>query len=927
MMLQTKSCGEQNPLIRRVRQHSALTTLFRTTIVDGRRLRPSPVPLVLGHLAPAPAPMTAWPAPVDMMPAATMAADETVALSEAHVADGSDLSITPIAQREATGAAVHAPSLPAPTIPAAAQMGQPAEVVSVQTVQHTATPTMPAPDRHESLPGRSEQTVSAPVQRQHSPNSVTPPLSAPVIGLAGSPSMPFMTSDDRPITTPPPVQATLPASLASGSALPVRPPATSAHPSIPQPTSWTPVMGQPVTPTTTVQSQTEAPTISVSSPGVNQAVFVPVAVPVQRQTAAPTTSQALATPITSVPPSGTKPPLSPPDSVQRQVEPNTPAVTGVTAVPSDGIDDRTWTRLQSAFRKAKAQSVEDNALSGSGSAPTAALRSPAAQVQRLPTPRAPRRTLITEQPTNQPLAPVTPLVDSPRVAVDANIPAATLSTSTPPAVQRESAPISEGASTRVQPAVDQNVTGATPASAQAHFQASDPIGPVAAAPELPATHPSSRLDAQQQPPVAEVVSTQRPGAIVHSPAPELSAPLLSIPAPPMNTSSAIPEWRQGQPVQRTPAPAVTPEVTINRADQATTPVGQPHFTPAEPETPVVAAPWQAEWASATADQALPLDAVWPVQRLVEPMGEATSAVHATSSAPTEELPPSVTAAIRQQMATPPTARPTDSKVDFIAPRRPRPVLRSAAPTATETATPAVAMREVQSTATQPEPLPADGAPPAFVPTEIGPLPADLWRYIGEPPPQTPLPVSTAPVPSVPPILPTTVTPQSAAPVTTASVQTAPTADPVGVTPSSATPPPFVQSDAVAPVAALPVQRKTNDNPMVEWGPSAWSTPALTPASAVVHDEAVNDKSAERDIKSLLPSTVPAAFAEGQFAASTPPVTLSAPQAANPATPATTPKVQRQAAAAASAPPAPAVTTGNMAPTGKKKRRKRSTPTN
>lgn len=77
------------------------------------------------------------------------------------------------------------------------------------------------------------------------------------------------------------------------------------------------------------------------------------------------------------------------------------------------------------------------------------------------------------------------------------------------------------------------------------------------------------------------------------------------------------------------------------------------------------------------------------------------------------------------------ARPTDSRIELVTPRRPRPTLARQPEAGSQT--PSAPRR--QNTATPPPATP--------VPTEIGPLPADLWTLLGETPP-----ASTAPPPPV-----------------------------------------------------------------------------------------------------------------------------------------------------------------------------------
>lgn len=140
--------------------------------------------------------------------------------------------------------------------------------------------------------------------------------------------------------------------------------------------------------------------------------------------------------------------------------------------------------------------------------------------------------------------------------------------------------------------------------------------------------------------------------------------------------------------------------------------------------------------SAVALSQPPLQAVWPVQRLAE-----TGAEPAT--APTDlpayvGPPPPEPPELRRQLAALPTAQPTDSSVDLVLPRRPRPVRQPATNVAPSQGAPTAAQRQLASSAEGTPPA-ATSLPGATIATEIGPLPADLWQLIGEKPPQAAAP--------------------------------------------------------------------------------------------------------------------------------------------------------------------------------------------
>jgi hypothetical protein len=126
----------------------------------------------------------------------------------------------------------------------------------------------------------------------------------------------------------------------------------------------------------------------------------------------------------------------------------------------------------------------------------------------------------------------------------------------------------------------------------------------------------------------------------------------------------------------------------------------------------------------------PLQAVWPVQRLPDTGAEAappmTGELPAYVGPPPPEPPE-----LRRQLSALPTAQPTESSIDLVLPRRPRPVRPGVAVPAAQGDAPPIQRQVAPSDASTPA-----GSPPpaATVATEIGPLPADLWQLIGEKPP-------------------------------------------------------------------------------------------------------------------------------------------------------------------------------------------------
>jgi hypothetical protein len=140
--------------------------------------------------------------------------------------------------------------------------------------------------------------------------------------------------------------------------------------------------------------------------------------------------------------------------------------------------------------------------------------------------------------------------------------------------------------------------------------------------------------------------------------------------------------------------------------------------------PVEAPPFDAE-ATLIAPrpaQPLPLEAVWPVQERAGTAAPPAAPPAASGSAASFlqrqslQLEPSgdeVHALLRGVQP----GQPTDSAVELVLPRRPRPV----APASTPAPVLSGVQREVEKA-------------PTMVPTEIGPLPSDLWTLLGQTPP-------------------------------------------------------------------------------------------------------------------------------------------------------------------------------------------------
>lgn len=138
--------------------------------------------------------------------------------------------------------------------------------------------------------------------------------------------------------------------------------------------------------------------------------------------------------------------------------------------------------------------------------------------------------------------------------------------------------------------------------------------------------------------------------------------------------------------------------------------------------------------------------------------------------------------VRQHLATIQPDQPTESRIDVILPRRPRPQLRGRADATSmaNAAPPLQRQPEPTNAATPPAPVAAQ-----TIETEIGPLPVELWQAIGAPPP----------APAQPPV-------QPGAPVAESAPMAAGLQDTAAIT---AAPPAIaslrpVAADAVSPLA-------------------------------------------------------------------------------------------------------------------------------
>ncbi|MEZ4868510.1 MAG: hypothetical protein R3C14_44685 [Caldilineaceae bacterium] len=807
--------GQQNSLIRRVRQHGALSTLFRTVAPSPATLgRVEPVRLVLGQLAPTSFPAAANPSAaqaigsITVPPVDEISADEISAgysgeqWAREPIADVSapTLPTAPAVQRQTlAGGAAPLPAEPASTLPtpspvstAATPLRAPAPVLmpsASEPLSATGAPPGGVPmatpvagvartQRQPASPTESSQTLQ--------PNVASAAVTAQPLPVQRQP----MESGARPVMGVPP-QGIAPTMIAS------RPQPVQRQPLMGVPQSVAGVPQQAIAPgpvTPQPQPVRHQPLVGASPQEVAPAIVAAQLTPLQPQPGISAAQPNVATPLpattsTQVATAQSMPP-SPP--VQRQTvsdappavstPPSAPAPVAASAsADSSGIDDTTWSRLQTALRKARAQ------VPGSSQSPATPPAAPLTSAQRSPqsTPapqrptdrHAPRRTMITEQPTSRSRTGDT----DPSSAGFPNLPAPDLS------------------STVVQPAVDassQLAADAPKTAAVAPSSAPQPAAPTEANP-LPTNAPpiqravaspvASLQDAPTSPVVARLVTEQATdSAVAVASSHSQGAVVANIPPA---------DQTLGQPPTVTPAPPVVagaPDLAWEKSGSAASSL--------YPTADAAQEPFIEE------DPALPLEAAWPVQRLVDPVAESKAARRRMADEPDPVAaahpgePPILADVVQQQLERAHTAQPTEAKIDVIKPRRPRPMPHPSVQRESASTTPDAPL---PSPPTNPTATIAPGRPieeeltATLIPTEFGDLPADLWRLVGAP----------APAPAAQPVQ------QSSAPAepmrpanVPAPIQSAPVVEPASPSQSRSAPL-STPAPSQGTVAGTPLQRE------------------------------------------------------------------------------------------------------------------------
>ncbi|MEZ4643594.1 MAG: hypothetical protein R3E31_12825 [Chloroflexota bacterium] len=194
--------------------------------------------------------------------------------------------------------------------------------------------------------------------------------------------------------------------------------------------------------------------------------------------------------------------------------------------------------------------------------------------------------------------------------------------------------------------------------------------------------------------------------------------------------------------QRKETTAVAPVDSASEAPAAAAPDVSRAVAAAETGPP--AAPADAP-AAASASAKPRLEEAWPVRRRPgTPSPEPAAApTHTPQERPIVRIDPTETAAVQTKLDKINPGRATASSVELHLPNRPRP---TTAPARVQP------KREAAQATTPPPPTVADSGTPATtaetIPTEIGPLPSDMWEILGDTPPTpdkpaTPTAVSTS----------------------------------------------------------------------------------------------------------------------------------------------------------------------------------------
>ena len=563
-------------------------------------------------------------------------------------------------------------------------------------------------------------------------------------------------------------------------------------------------------------------------------------------------------------------PASPqPGQAQRTQAPQVPVPEPSAPGVDDGGDatltDQVWRRLQAIFRRHQAPTLAEpetvaeaeasaepeaplpvptgiEATPSASAATVAATAPPSGPVQRTPEPAAAAQTTRGPDDTAGTTA---PQARRSRISEMAHAPEPPVADTDARSEARGSEEVqSTPAGTAPSPlaALDRSAEPSAPPAAQQPDAAASARPPRTAMAAPAAAAAESAASETPAPPAAAEPAQIDPDGLAESLTPLAAGPML--PPAPIELAEA--------PARRTPlgqAEGPTRPASVQPRAQSAIEIRVP--VPEATTREVAAAP------AATPQMAPPLQDVWAVQRLPQPARTVSGTAAVPAADRDVQLPRSAPEPVPDQivdvLGRVPAGRPTQSTIEIIPPRRPRPlpgvrqsrrpqqqprpvraqqpaaalVAEAAAPPepallAPETAQPTSPFaRAVAAPRTLPAQKPATpGAVPATAPrtveTEIGALPADLWELIGETPP----------------------TPQSVArklPVESRTPASKPAPVPVAQTQPSA-PGPTLQRTTISTTAQAPTRATATQ----QSGPVQTSTqqaPASEPAASEPGDAA------------------------------------------------------------------------------------------
>lgn len=482
-------------------------------------------------------------------------------------------------------------------------------------------------------------------------------------------------------------------------------------------------------------------------------------------------------------PAATDPDLETAVAAAERARPAAPvAAPGPAAVEEETLPDPAWQRLEAISRRHREKE------SGSSQEIPA---TDAAETRPETEPMAISSGPAAEAPARPPAATASPASEVQRVTArppdaESDLPEPPEGTEAPAAgVARRPPSTPEPAATAAEPPAKE-----TAQPAQDLAEPSTPGAETGAAPEVPDEAPAVPAGEEVAELAEEAAAIEPPAGKAPPAAVEPVSPSAAekpLPAPEEGVEAVSEEATTPSPAgaQRAPSPVEGPGARPEPADVARPPkkvVERPaesdgRMVPAVPPRPAEGAGTGPQQETAEVAPRPPLEAVWEVERR-SPQPEMPAAVQRQ---PVQSEPSEETEAVRALLSGVRSGRPSDSGIELVLPRRPRPavrrepapapaaarrkpakrreekelagegegeaVTRPPGPADTPEGTDAIRQEMVSSEPADVSPAQAPAPGPPLVETEIGPLPGDLWELIGKEPP-APEQVAPAPVAAV-----------------------------------------------------------------------------------------------------------------------------------------------------------------------------------